>query len=140
MKIAVLGSTGGTGKNVVARALAAGHDVVALARRPEAVATKHDKLVVAKADVHDKEAIAKALVGVDAVVLAVGPSNNRQPGDVISSAARNVVATGVKRVVLESGLMVGDARELGFFSRTAIAFFRSLMRALYEDKVIAEAA
>ena len=38
MKIVVLGATGTTGRLVVDEALAAGHEVVAFVRRPEAVA------------------------------------------------------------------------------------------------------
>jgi len=40
MKIVVLGETGTTGALVLDEALAAGHQVVALVRRPEAVAAR----------------------------------------------------------------------------------------------------
>src|SRR5205823_3243712 len=63
MKIAVFGATGGTGKNVVARALAAGHQVVAVARRPEAVAPAAERLEVKRADVLDAAAVRAALAG-----------------------------------------------------------------------------
>ncbi|WP_269085362.1 NAD(P)H-binding protein [Peribacillus muralis] len=36
MKITVIGATGATGRKVVERALELGHEVIAVARRPEA--------------------------------------------------------------------------------------------------------
>lgn len=91
MKIVVFGATGGTGKNVVERALADGHDVVAVARRPEAVAAR-DGLVVHKGDVLEQASVTAALKGADAVICAVGPSSNNKPGTLISSAVKNIVA------------------------------------------------
>ena len=52
MKIVVFGATGGTGTNVVAHALAQGHHVVAVARRPDAVKPA-ERLSVHKGDVFD---------------------------------------------------------------------------------------
>lgn len=37
MKIAIIGATGGTGRKVVERALELGHEVIAVARRPEVI-------------------------------------------------------------------------------------------------------
>lgn len=34
MKIAIIGATGGTGRKVMEQALAAGHEVIAVVRRP----------------------------------------------------------------------------------------------------------
>jgi uncharacterized protein YbjT (DUF2867 family) len=38
VKIAVFGATGSTGRKVIERALALGHEVMAIARRPQAIA------------------------------------------------------------------------------------------------------
>ena len=46
MKILLIGATGGTGQEILPRLLAAGHTVTALVRRPEAITTKHEHLVV----------------------------------------------------------------------------------------------
>ncbi len=144
MKLVVFGATGGTGRNVAKRALALGHDVVAVARRPEAVDLRHERLRVHKADAADAAAVAAALDRADCAVIAVGPADNKKPGTVISSCAKNVVAgaeqQSVSRVVLESGLMMTDGAELSFVGRIMIKLYRSTVRALYEDKRIAEAA
>ena len=141
MKLVVFGATGGTGKQIVAAALAAGHDVVAVARRPEAITTTHARLTVVKGDVLDAASVASAIAGSEAVLSAIGPSNNKQPGTLISDGVVNIVAactTGKVRLVFESGLMVGDGRGLSLFGRTALGVFRRLNGALAADKRIAE--
>lgn len=143
MKLAVLGATGGTGKQVVEYALASGHSVVAVVRRPDAVTTTHAELIVAKGDVLDPGSIAAAIAGVDAVIAAFGPANNKQPGTLMSEGIANVVGacedSSVPKLVFESGLMTTDGEGLSLFARIGVGVFRSLNRKLYEDKVIAEA-
>ncbi|MFZ1628219.1 MAG: NAD(P)H-binding protein, partial [Anaerolineae bacterium] len=46
MKIAVFGATGGAGRQVVEQALAAGHQVSALARNPAKLALTNDNLTI----------------------------------------------------------------------------------------------
>ena len=144
MKLVVFGATGGTGKQIVEHALAAGHDVVAVARRPEAVTAQHGKLATVKGDVLDAPSLVPAVTGADAVLSAIGPANNKQPGTLISVGVANMIAAcaraGVRRFVFESGIMVGDGRGLSWFNRTALAAFRRLNSALTADKRIAEQA
>ena len=143
MKIIVFGATGGTGRNVVDCALAAGHDVVAVARKPDAVAARA-RLVVHKGDVLDAASVQAALSGGDAVICAIGPASNSKPGTLISEGAKNIVsgcaATGVRRLVFESGMICSDGSELSFFGRLAVGAFRTLFSKLHADKVIAEAS
>jgi putative NADH-flavin reductase len=143
MKIVIFGATGGTGKNVVEQALAAGHEVVAVARRPDAVAPR-ERLTVRQGDVLDATSVRAALVGASAVISTVGPAKNSQPGTLISEGTKHIVeacpAAGVRRFVFESGLMMSDGSELSFFGRVAIGIFRRVVHKLYADKVIAEEA
>ena len=143
MKLVVFGSTGGTGKNAVARALALGHTVTAVARRPDAVPAR-ERLTVHTGDVLDAASLAGAFAGADAVIVAIGPASNRNPGTLISVGTANVLAgcaqAGVKRLVFESGLMMSDGKELALTSRLGVAFFRTLFPRLHADKVVAEAA
>ncbi len=80
----VSGPTGRTGRQVVDHALAAGHTVVAVARRPDAIKTEHAALTIARGDVLDPLSIRAAIAGVDAVISAFGPANNKKPGTLIS--------------------------------------------------------
>jgi putative NADH-flavin reductase len=144
MKLVVFGATGGTGSQLVERALAVGHDVAAVARRPEAIARTHDRLRVVKGDVLDAASVAACVAGADAVLSAIGPANNKQPGTLISDGAKHIVAAcaqhGVRRFVFESGIMVGDGRGLSWLGRRGVAMFRFANRALCADKRIAEDA
>lgn len=143
MKLVVFGATGGTGRRVVERALEAGHEVVAVARRPEAIATAHERLRVVRGDVLERASVEEVVRGADAVISAIGPANNRHPGTLISDGTANLVhaceASGVKRLVLESGLMVGTGAGLSPLGKVALAIFRRLNRALTDDKRLAEA-
>ena len=139
----MFGATGGTGKQVVDHALKAGHSVVAVVRRPDAVAMTHPALTVAKGDVLDPASIEAGISGVDAVISAFGPASNKRPGTLMSQGIANIVAaceqTSVPKLVFESGLITTDGVGLSFFARIGVGMFRSLNHKLYEDKVLAEA-
>jgi len=69
MKIAVVGATGRTGRQVVEQALARGDHVMALARHPEAMPRRGQRMVSAAADVLDRAGLAELLAGADALLL-----------------------------------------------------------------------
>jgi putative NADH-flavin reductase len=72
VRLTVFGASGRTGRAVVEQALAAGHHVVAVARRPEAIAAAHPRLEVVRGDVMAPESLAAALAGPQAVLSAIG--------------------------------------------------------------------
>jgi len=143
MKLVVFGGTGGTGRCILDLALAAGHDVLALARKPEAIPLR-DNLAVEKGDVLDPADVASAVQGADAVLSAFGPASNKHPGTLMSQGVANIVAGctqhGIKRFVFESGLMCSDGSELGWFSRIGVKIYGGYYSALRADKRLAEQA
>jgi putative NADH-flavin reductase len=142
MKLLVIGATGGTGRCVVEHALRAGHEVTAFARTPQKVTIQHERLRVAQGDVLQADAVLRAMQGQQAVICALGPSAGTAPGTIISDGSRNIIQAmkqeRVRRLVFESGIMVGEGRGLSAINRFLLAIFRNLNRALYEDKVRAE--
>jgi len=92
VKLTIFGSTGGTGRQLVTQALAAGHHVVAVARRPEAVTTTHERLRVVRGDALDPSSIEKAVTDADAVVSALGIGYRRTATQVYSVGTMNVMA------------------------------------------------
>lgn len=142
MKMLVIGATGGTGRCVVDNALRAGHEVTAFARTPQKITMQHERLRVAQGDVLQADAVLRAMQGQQAVICALGPAAGAAPGTIISEGSRNIIyamaQAGVHRLVFESGIMVGEGRGLSAINRFLLAIFRSLNRALYEDKVRAE--
>lgn len=141
MKLLVIGASGGTGSTLVEQALAANHDVLVLARKPETIKLV-DNLSVQKGDVLDVDSIASAAQGCDAVLSTFGPSNNFKPGTLMSVGVRNILAgcttQHVKRFVFESGLMCTDGTGLGLFSRLGIEALGAIAHKLRSDKRIAE--
>ncbi|MDQ3790025.1 MAG: NAD(P)H-binding protein, partial [Actinomycetota bacterium] len=91
MRVTVFGATGGTGKQVVDQALAAGHKVTAVARNPEAVDGERDGLTVVPGDVLDAESVAAAIAGSDAIVSVLGVADRKQPTTVYSAGVANMV-------------------------------------------------
>lgn len=72
MRITVLGATGKTGIEIIRQALAGGHDVTALVRRPEGLPIRDEKLRVVVGDARDAATIADVTAGQDAVVSSLG--------------------------------------------------------------------
>lgn len=142
MKLLVFGATGGAGRHVVEKALAAGHEVTAFVRTPAAMKIEHDGLRIIQGDSTDGEGVAEAIEGHDAVISAVGPRPGSPPGTLISATTRNIVQGmqrhAVRRLVHTSGLMVGAARGMNPLQRAAVSVYRAMNRALFLDKVVAE--
>lgn len=143
MKLLVIGSTGGTGKLLLADALAQGHDVVALARRPEAVTATHSRLTIAPGNVLDKPSLTAAMAGVDCVVSALGIGGlmaSRRAGTILSEGTANILAAmqaaGVQRLVAVSSVGVEDDPTEGFVYRRILK--PNFLDPLYADMRIME--
>ena len=76
MKLTVIGATGRIGRLVVEQALAAGHDVSVLVRRPERLGRLAVQVRVVEGVVDDADAVDRAVAGADAVISTVGPDAN----------------------------------------------------------------
>lgn len=123
MNLTIFGATGGTGRRLLERALAEGHDVTAFVRNPSRLSARHERLSVVVGDVRDASKVEEAVAGRDAVISVLGgePSNPlhpRRPGVARgpgSVGARHIVAAmekhGVKRFVCQSAWGAGDSKE-----------------------------
>ena len=101
MKITVFGATGGTGRELVKQATAAGHTVTAVVRNPAKLPA--DGFEVIAAEVMDPDAITPAVTGRDLIVSALG-AHPRSHEPVCSPGAESIIAamraTGVRRLVV----------------------------------------
>jgi putative NADH-flavin reductase len=106
MRIVIFGANGQTGRLLTGQALAVGHDVAAVTRRPAGFPVTHDRLAVVDADVHDAPAVRRTIEGADVVLSALGVPFTRKPITVYSEGADNIIAAmschGVKRLVVVS--------------------------------------
>jgi putative NADH-flavin reductase len=109
VKLALLGATGGVGREVLSQAAAAGHVVTAVVRNPSKLPANVD---VVRQDLAtpDLEVLTAAVHDVDAVISAVGPNGAAQAGIVAPATAAITHAmadVGVRRLVVISAAPVG---------------------------------
>jgi putative NADH-flavin reductase len=106
MRLVVFGANGATGRLLTRQTLAAGHQVVAVTRRPAGFPITHERLSVVEADVHDAQAVDRAVEGADAVLSTLGVPYTRKPINVYSDGIRNIAAAmsrhEVKRLIVVS--------------------------------------
>jgi putative NADH-flavin reductase len=133
MRTVVFGATGPTGRRLTEQALAAGHQVTAVTRRPGGILPRAG-LTVVTADAADPDAVAGAVAGSDAVLSSLGTAPSRKPITVYSRGNANIVAAmhrhGVKRLITVSSSMMDPAwRPTGEF------FFNNVMDPLVNRRV-----
>jgi putative NADH-flavin reductase len=116
--LTIFGGTGPTGQLLVRQALDAGHEVTAFARNP-AKLPQQDRLRSVEGQLHDTDAIAKAVEGADAVLSLLGPSRNAADTPPLVVGTRNIIdamhAHGVPRLVAVGTPSItdpGDGRDL----------------------------
>jgi uncharacterized protein YbjT (DUF2867 family) len=97
----------------VRQALERGHEVTALARRPEKLEIEFEHLDVLRGDVLDPASVEAAVRGQDAVLCALGHKRWLYPTRILSTGTANILnamaAHGVKRFICETSLGVGDS-------------------------------
>lgn len=144
MRIVVLGSTGATGHRVVSTALRRGHQVIALARRPDALSgVTHENLRVRQADVHDPGTVTAACRNADALISALGirggwlGTQKGERTDTLSAGATAVIRADVPRITWLGSLGAGhSADRVGPLYR---AVLRRVLGNGYDDKEAADA-
>jgi putative NADH-flavin reductase len=106
MRIVVFGANGSTGRLLTTQALTAGHQVVAVTRRPAEFPVTGERLAVVRADVHDAEAVDRAVQGAEVVLSVLGVPFTRKPVTIYSAGTANIAAAmsrhGLKRLVVVS--------------------------------------
>ncbi|WP_296703057.1 NAD(P)-dependent oxidoreductase [Thiocapsa sp. UBA6158] len=112
MQIALFGATGGTGRQVLEQAVAAGHNVTLLVRDPAKIEA-HSGVTLIHGDVLDQEATSRCVQGSDAVICVLGSGVGVEP--VEAQGTQRVLeamqANGVRRLIAVTSLGVGDSRE-----------------------------
>jgi len=137
MKVLVIGGTRGTGREVVAVAHAAGHELTLLARNAERISLPVTGVRVVVGDAGDADDIERAVAGQDAVVWTAGVRPTRRPVHLFSRSTQFLLAAmakhGVRRLICVTGIGAGDSRGHGGFlyDRIVLPLF---LKTIYEDK------
>lgn len=150
MRIALFGATGGTGRAIIDRALLAGHQITALARDMDKLPPQ-DGLTVLQGDAMVAEDVARTLADSDAVVVALGNSQNAfavmvgvartTPRNICEAGTHNILsamgAADDRPVIVVSAFGVGDTRDkLPLMFKL---FYRLFLREQIADKERQEA-
>jgi putative NADH-flavin reductase len=144
MKLAVFGATGPAGRQILDQALGRGHEVIAVARRPEDLGPARHGLTVVKADLAVGTAnLSQAIAGTDAVLSALG-TRGRQPTTVYSAGTRRIADTmaahGVGRLICVSSDGIEIPASLPWPQRLIVTqVIQRLYRQQYADMIRMEA-
>lgn len=102
MKIALFGASGATGMLLTGRCLAAGYEVTALVRRPEAFVYA-ERVRVVEGNAFDAEAVRRTVEGADVVLSALGARSLKKE-DILERAVPLIVnamrQTDVRRIIV----------------------------------------
>jgi putative NADH-flavin reductase len=154
MKITIIAATGGIGRHLVEQALAAGHEVTAVARHPRDLPPGVRTIAVDFAH-PDRNALRDAVRGADAVLSGLGPRDPRGDAGITSRGTQAIVdamqAERVRRIIIVSAAPVGPVPVPGeskpakqdpgdgFFMRhLGSRVARALFGAHYADLALAE--
>jgi uncharacterized protein YbjT (DUF2867 family) len=151
MRLVIFGATGGIGGQLLDQAVAAGHQVTAVARNPDKLAPSRNGTRVVRADLEAPEpgVLESAVAGADAVLSGVGPRPMARIGVAEQGTlaiVRAMRATGVRRIVVVSAAPIStvpspgrphpprhDPGE-GFVMRHLLTpFAKTVMRERYDD-------
>ena len=153
MKLTIFAATGGIGRQLLAQAVAAGHEVTAVVRNPKRLSPEI-RAIMADLAASDPVAIDSAIEGTDAVLSALGPRSISEAG-ITSQGTRAIVqamkAVGVRRVVVVSAAPVSTISSPGrpkppkhdpgdgFFMRNLAApLVKAIFRKHYVDLALME--
>lgn len=140
-RVLIIGASRGIGLETVKRALEAGHQVRALSRGADTIPVQDDRLEKIAASALDATAVARAVAGVDAVIMTLGTTNLLDPGRLFSDATRILIdamrGAGVKRLIVVTGLGAGDSRGRGGVLYDWL-FFPIVLSRVYADKDVQE--
>lgn len=135
MKVSIFGSTGALGRECLAQALAAGHEVTVLVRAPDKLPTDlRAQVSVVEGNGLDVAAVARAIPeGTDGVLFAVGVDKH-SPEDLCTDVTRHILtalrAVGRGRLVWCGGGGTLVAEDQVTFGARFVVFFASTFMGL----------
>ena len=149
MKLTIFAATGGIGALVLEQAVAAGHDVTAVARNPRNLPSGATQVITADLAAPDPAGLQAAVAGTDAVLSGLGPRTKADAGITwrgTQAIVQAMQASGVSRLVVVSAAPVGTVPSPGrprpprhdpgdgFFLRTvAYPVLKAALRDVYAD-------
>jgi len=141
MKLAIFGSTGKTGIEIVRQALEKGHIVTAFVRDPDRMQIVDDRLQLVVGDVFDSESVTRAVAGQDAVICSLGARDLKKT-TVRTTGTINMIAGmkagGITRLVVVTAMGIGESWKT--LSAVNKLFFAAVLKNTRVDHESQEAA
>ena len=137
MNVAIVAASGMTGTQTIEQALAAGHNVIGLARTPENIVSDDPRVTKRRADAFDEASIIDGLEGADAVITSVGKRDLRDKRYNLSTAAHAAVLKGmqkhnIKRLIVVSSTGAAQIKRDGLRRNIYLFLRRKYYRDMYE--------
>jgi putative NADH-flavin reductase len=137
VKLLIIGGSRGVGRSMLECAVRRGFDVTVLARFPEKIEADESKVTILKGDVLNKEDLASAVHGQEAVCSCIGVAITFKPVSLFSRAAENIVEVmennTEQKFVAVTGIGAGDSKGHGGFLYDKI-FKPIFLSTIYQDK------
>ena len=130
MKIAVIGSTGRSGRLILSEAARRGHEVTAFARSAAALDDTAGTLDIVEGDGRDRAALERAVAGQHAVIMVV---SGRDVVDVARKLTESMEVVGVSRLVSTSAYGMVAKRPYVLAS-----LVRGIFRTTFADQLAAD--
>ena len=116
MKLTIFAATGGIGRQLLEQAIAAGHDVTAVARNPQNLSPVPARAVAADLASIDPAALQPAVAGTGAVLSALGPRTRAEAGVAArgtGAITQAMQAARVRRIIVVSAAPIGTVPSPG---------------------------
>lgn len=122
MTIALFGATGGTGRELITKALEADHEVRALTRRPSKLSANEDVTTI-EGNVLNRDSVEATIQDANAVTCLLGRTANN-PDDVVSRGTENIInvmiETDIDRLIVVTSMGLGSSvRQIPWYVRLA---------------------
>lgn len=139
-RVIVFGATGKTGQHVWRRALEQGYEITVFVRSPAKIENADSNLQIVQGDVFDVDAVAKAVVNHDAVIVCLG-SINLSDRTTLTTGTKNIIngmlRHDVQRLVILSAAGVNESwAQIPWLSRI---LFKTMLRNVFADNHTQEA-
>ncbi|GAA4523660.1 hypothetical protein GCM10023160_14090 [Brachybacterium paraconglomeratum] len=132
-RVIVFGASGTVGTHVLDQGLAQGHEITAFTRSRTAISARHPHLEIVEGDVFDAPALVPVLSGHDAVIVTLGAGGKGGVrGRATAAIATAMSEAGVRRLIVQTSLGVGDSRP-ALTPFWKYAMFGLLLRGAYAD-------